>query len=313
MKSSRTHHSKKHPDLIKRFTQSKRVRIATFILILLGLFLVFDDTRKIEDVTTNLRSKNNDYDSKLLRLENEVHVEISEQMQQLRKEREVWTNKMEDQMKKKDNEKIAQFLNRASTLLDSLAQKEQSLLSLATISQDFQGQIDDLSDAMSDVTKVLYSSVLSRRTQAFSDEMREQFKDCDSKHPESSGAREKILVFGLGTGRSGTKGLAKLLDRQRLATVTHEYKLGPPKSYLHIQPWTPRKGTSRYYVARQRINDILENSPLHDIILGDVWSVHLPYVFMCSSPLPFPVCVFMIFYHLTLEHHNIGTWSIICV
>ena len=43
---------------------------------------------------------------------------------------------------------------------------------------------------------------------------------------------------------------------------------------------------SRYYVARQRINDILQNSSPYSMILGDVWSVHLPYVehYLCLAP-----------------------------
>ena len=227
-----------------------------------------------------------------LRIEHEINVKLEERISDIRNEQEQWRGRVERKIIRKDTRDDKStpnedFLSRATALVDTLSKKEKKLRTFAALEEDLQSQLSDLSDAMEDVTKMLYTP---KEKVTNVDRMRQDIlplSDCtDALHPESVGSRDKLLVFGLGTGRSGTKGLATLLNRQHLATVTHEYKLGTPKSYLHIQPWNPRKGVSRYYVARQRINDILQNSSPYSMVLGDVWSVHLPYVehYLCLAP-----------------------------
>ena len=178
----------------------------------------------------------------MLRIEHDMNVKLEERIQDIRKEQESLRDWGEDKMSSKESTNIAKedFLSRVSTLVDTLSTKEENLGSLDRLEEDLQYQINDLSDAMEDVMKLVYS-VSSAGDKEGKDivRMREEIlpmKDCTTDlHPEAIGARDKLLVFGLGTGRSGTRGLAKLLDRQRLATVTHEYKLGTKKSYLHVR------------------------------------------------------------------------------
>ena len=173
----------------------------------------------------------------MLRIEHDMNVKLEERIQDIRKEQERLRDWVEDKMTSKDSTNIAKedFLSRVSTLVDTLSTKEENL---GSMDEDLQYQINDLSDAMEDVMKLVYSNAGDKDGKDIV-RMREKIlpmKDCTTDlHPEAIGARDKLLVFGLGTGRSGTRGLAKLLDRQRLATVTHEYKLGTQKSYLHVR------------------------------------------------------------------------------
>ena len=177
-------------------------------------------------------------EKKLLRIEHDLNVKLEERIQDIRNEQEQWRDQVEGKMMK--NVANEDFLSRVSTLVESLSTKEKNLGLMDRLEEDLQYQINDLSDAMEDVMKLVYS-VSSAGDKEGKDivRMREEIlpmKDCTTDlHPEAIGARDKLLVFGLGTGRSGTRGLAKLLDRQRLATVTHEYKLGTKKSYLHVR------------------------------------------------------------------------------
>ena len=82
-----------------------------------------------------------------------------------------------------------------------------------------------------------------------------------------------MIVIGMGSGRSGTKSLAKLLDEQDNAKVTHEY--GEPLHWdlneLHWQLWEDR--LDKWKDARIRkewINQVKIN--------GDVASWYLPYI-----------------------------------
>jgi len=74
-----------------------------------------------------------------------------------------------------------------------------------------------------------------------------------------------MIVIGMGSGRCGTKSLAKLLDLQENAQVTHEY--GEPLHWdlnqLHWQLWEDRLEKWRKDPSR---------------IDGDVASWYLPYI-----------------------------------
>jgi len=81
-----------------------------------------------------------------------------------------------------------------------------------------------------------------------------------------------MIVIGMGSGRSGTKSLAKLLDEQDNAKVTHEY--GEPLHWdlnqLHWQLWEDR--------LKKWVNTWVDIDSEGPIITGDVASWYLPYI-----------------------------------
>jgi len=133
------------------------------------------------------------------------------------------------------------------------------------------------------------SSLRDVHSEAFSDWMRNEklptsLRCQDERHPKED-TKGRRLIFGLGTGRSGTKSLRYLLNAQISSNVTHEAPLNIPNAE-HFQPWTPRKGSNRFYLARRRVKGIVRNSAPHQLFVGDVHSVHLPYVeeYLCIVP-----------------------------
>jgi len=84
-----------------------------------------------------------------------------------------------------------------------------------------------------------------------------------------------MIVIGMGSGRSGTKSLAKLLDEQDNAKVTHEY--GEPLHWdlnqLHWQLWEDR-------LDEWERENLLDKGYFREEekIKGDVASWYLPYI-----------------------------------
>ena len=78
----------------------------------------------------------------------------------------------------------------------------------------------------------------------------------------SSSLKEKTLIIGLGSGRSGTSSLAKLLDSQADASMHHESKPILPWAYDEI-------------LLHKKLSQICEQKTS---IVGEVASYFLPYV-----------------------------------
>lgn len=80
-----------------------------------------------------------------------------------------------------------------------------------------------------------------------------------------------LIVIGLGSGRSGTQSLARLLNSWNDVFVTHE-SLKPHSGYVvwntsDDDRYAKAEQAMRYFTKMQRIG-----------VVGDVWSAHLPYV-----------------------------------
>jgi tetratricopeptide (TPR) repeat protein len=82
--------------------------------------------------------------------------------------------------------------------------------------------------------------------------------------PGQAGGRAGRLVIGIGTGRCGSTSLAKLLERQPGAAVSHER---PPRL-----PWVPKPGRLRVHLAC--FEELLRS---HDLV-ADVSHWWLPYL-----------------------------------
>lgn len=86
---------------------------------------------------------------------------------------------------------------------------------------------------------------------------------------------KKTYIIGLGTGRCGTKSLAKLLGECKESNVSHEFRR---EGYDHYLNW--------YYnedVFQRRLNDFLT---LKGEFIGDVASYYLNYIEKFKEELP---------------------------
>jgi len=92
-----------------------------------------------------------------------------------------------------------------------------------------------------------------------------------------------MIVIGMGSGRSGTKSLAKMLDEQDHAKVTHEY--GEPLHWdlneLHWQLWEDRldkwkEKSNKYWESYADMG--LNTDDVKGCLYGDVASWYLPYI-----------------------------------
>ncbi|KAK3280037.1 hypothetical protein CYMTET_12106 [Cymbomonas tetramitiformis] len=78
------------------------------------------------------------------------------------------------------------------------------------------------------------------------------------------------IVFGIGTGRCGTLSLHQLLSKQERSKVTDESR--KPSTPI----WDLPKDKLEE-IAERRIR-YLRNEPGDPLLVGDVWSAHLPYI-----------------------------------
>jgi len=94
------------------------------------------------------------------------------------------------------------------------------------------------------------------------------------------GKEERMIVIGMGSGRSGTKSLAKLLDHQDNAEVTHEYEepLHWDLNSLHWQLFEDRIEDWDEATTEQFFDKFEEGEIVETVVKGDVASWYLPYV-----------------------------------
>lgn len=135
--------------------------------------------------------------------ENKFKLEMEERFEDMRKDHEIWEKKIEQQIERNhhdDNINMSVLLSRASNLLGTFSEKEESLQVL----EDFQANLDHLETTMKDVVRIMYPLHENHDDDAFSELMRKEMlglEDCASKHYEDRRGRDKIVVFGLGMYR----------------------------------------------------------------------------------------------------------------
>jgi len=83
------------------------------------------------------------------------------------------------------------------------------------------------------------------------------------------------IVFGVGTGRCGTVSLYKLLKVQPFSIVTHEDRtLQPPPRWVDPSQVAAIQSLVKSRVAAYRSM----RGQYGNMLVGDVWSAHLPYI-----------------------------------
>ena len=123
--------------------------------------------------------------------------------------------------------------------------------------------------------------VLSSRIHSLARSARSLFNECQNSLLHTSfplqwgGAEPDFqIVFGIGTGRSGTNSLWRLLKFQAFSVVTHEDRTIKPEPF-----WVVPSNLTREAIAKDRIDFYKQVRERHgDVLIGDVWSTHLPYV-----------------------------------